>query len=196
MSSIQQQLDFLWKVEWNFFKKHFFSEYFAERYTGLGGQIMCQKTPWVKKVKVCHGLYVLIPLRVWWSSTWQKARIMIIDGNNVNYVKYVNTVNSYYQRQYKSSRLQVFFRIDALKNSEGSLENADSGGLQVFRKSSLINIYYKFIFWTWQLNQITCEYFTLTGWKLTFLYYPSDLPAVVNKVAHSRPKKIIGDSVT
>ena len=71
---------------------------------------------------------------------------MIIDGNNVNYVKYVNTVNSYYQRQYKSSCLQVFFRIDALKNSEGSLENADSGGLQVFRKSSLINIYYKFIF--------------------------------------------------
>lgn len=114
-----------------FLKEHFFPEYFAERYTGLGGQIMCQKTPWVKKVKVCHGLYVLIPLRVWWSSTWQKAGIVIIDCNNVNYIKYVNTVNSYYQRQlmlmlirrqHKSSCLQVFFRITTLKNSEGSLE--------------------------------------------------------------------------
>ena len=92
------------------------------------------------------------------------------------------------KRQYKSSCLLVFFRIAALKNSEGSLGNANSGGLQVFRKTSFINIYYRSIFCTWQRNQITCEYFTLIGWKLLFLYYPSDLPAVANKIAHSRPK--------
>ena len=74
----------------------------------------------------------------------EKAGILIID--TVNGYQHRQLMQMLIKKHYKNNCLQVFYRIAVLKNSKGSKENTDGGGLQVFRKAFLINIYDKFIF--------------------------------------------------